>query len=242
MPGLPVLVFIQAPLWGRSLFQVHERFSDQLGRGGEREGRHIHPEICFCYGRGVGKCLLSFGEQMLIPLPCLPLILPNATRSTHGFAAVGFLRTSSNASGSSSVLAPLPAAVSPWMSLCPPCCCSWPVGCQGGSCSPTRSCPTAFEGHPSPPCAQTLCLMHTRTALGAPLEAHPAHPVTRLGHPVGSVPLQRCHHTRGVAPRGEGLAGDSSASPGSPMGQSRQVTPQRHLRVMGAAGDPLLTV
>lgn len=99
----------------------------------------MHPEIYFCYGGGVGKCLLSFGEQILIPLPCLPLILPNARRSTHGFE--GSLRTSSSGSCSSSALAHLPAVDSTWMSLCPPCCCSWPVGCQSGSCSGSRALP-----------------------------------------------------------------------------------------------------
>lgn len=87
-----------------------EGFQTQLGLGEGREGRHMHPEICFCYGRGVGKPLLPSGEQMLIPSPCLPLILHSAGRSSYGIEAVGSLRTSSSGSCSSCALVRLPPA------------------------------------------------------------------------------------------------------------------------------------
>lgn len=138
----------------------------QTRLGGGRAGRHMHPEICFCYSRGVGKPLLSFGEQMLIPLPCLPLIHCSPGRCTYGFESLGSPRTSSDGSCSSSALAHLPAVDSTpcetalgrphhpslLLLLAP----GMPAGFMlwKQSC-PTRSSPTAW-GHPTPPCAQAL--------------------------------------------------------------------------------------
>lgn len=41
VPGLPVLVFSQVPLWGGNLFQVDQRFSDPAWAW-KRKGRDTH--------------------------------------------------------------------------------------------------------------------------------------------------------------------------------------------------------
>lgn len=141
-----------------------------------------------------------------------------------GFEAVGSLRTSSNGpcSPCETVLGwPCPPVSSLLLLLAPEMLGRFTLWKQ--SCPP-RSSPTACGRtcHPTM-CSDPLTHGH-QNARGGSSQPHWA--VTRLDHPVGSVPFQRCpQHQRGLPEeRGgweAGLAGESSASPGCPMAQRR---------------------